>query len=159
MRPESPTVVALGLGIAAVAMVPGTFTARRHAARATPALLTGPTTLQGGGVVVLGAVRPAVALTLAILAVMAFVNGCRSMVASALGMDTAPEDKVAVMSMRAAANQFGYLVGAAAGGLAVALADFPGLGVTLGAMFLAAALIHAPGLLPTIARVAPQAAG
>src|SRR5919108_3358366 len=132
MRPEPPTVVALGLGIAAVAMVPGTFTARRHAARATPALLTGPTTLQGGGVVVLGAVRPAVALTLAILAVMAFVNGCRSMVASALGMDTAPEDKVAVMSMRAAANQFGYLVGAAAGGLAVALADFPGSASPLG---------------------------
>jgi predicted MFS family arabinose efflux permease len=121
-------------------------------------LLTGLTALQGA-VVVLGAVRPAVALKLAILAVIAFVSGWRSMVASALGMDTAPEDKIALMSMRAAANQFGYLVGAAAGGLAVALADCPGLGVALGAMFLAAALVHAPGLLSTTARVAPQAAG
>jgi DHA1 family inner membrane transport protein len=155
----APAVVALGLGGIAVAMVPGTFTARRHAARATPALLTALTALQGGAVIVLGAVRPAVALTLAVLAVMAFVNGWRSMVASALGMDTAPEDKVAVMSMRAAANQFGYLLGAAAGGLAVAVAGFPGLGWTLGAMFLAAALIHAPGILPTTARLAPQAAG
>jgi hypothetical protein len=40
-------------------------------------------------------------------------------------MDTAPDDKVAVMSMRAAAHQFGYLVGAA-GGLAVGLVGFQG---------------------------------
>jgi hypothetical protein len=62
-------------------------------------------------------------------------------------------------SIRAAANQFGDLVGAAAGGLAVALAGFQGLGIALGAMFLAAAVIHAPRLLPITARVAPQAVG
>ena len=56
---------------------------------------------------------------------MAFVNGWRSMVASALGMDAAPQDRVAMMSMRAAANQFGYLLGAATGGLALAAAGFP----------------------------------
>jgi predicted MFS family arabinose efflux permease len=63
-------------------------------------------------------------------------------------MDTAPEDKVAVMSMRAAANQFGYLLGAAAGGLALALSGFTGLGVALAAMFAAAVLAHAPTNLP-----------
>jgi predicted MFS family arabinose efflux permease len=93
-------------------------------------------------VVALGAARPHAVVTLALLAVMAFVNGWRSMVASALGMDTAPDDRVAVMSMRAAANQFGYLFGAAAGGLALALGDFPALGGALGAMFAAGALIH-----------------
>ena len=77
---------------------------------------------------------------------MAFVNGWRSMVASALGMDSAPEDKVAVMSMRAAANQFGYLLGAAAGGLALALAGFPGLGFALAGLFAAAVLTHARSL-------------
>jgi hypothetical protein len=60
--------------------------------------------------------RPAVALTLAVLTVMAIASGLRSLLASARGMDIVP-DKVAVMSMRAAANEFGYLVGAA-GGLA-----------------------------------------
>jgi DHA1 family inner membrane transport protein len=155
----SPGAVALGLGMTASAMLPGTFTARRHAARATPALLTALTALQGGAVIVLGTVRPAVGLTLAVLAVMAFVNGWRSMVASALGMDTAPEDKLAVMSLRAAANQFGYLLGATAGGMAIAVAGFSGLGVTLAAMFLAAALIHTPWVLPVASRVAPQAAG
>ena len=43
----------------AAAMLPGTFLARRHAARATPALLAALTAFQAGAVVVLGAVRPA----------------------------------------------------------------------------------------------------
>jgi predicted MFS family arabinose efflux permease len=145
----SPGVASLGLGAMAAAMVPGTFLARRHAARATPALLAALTACQAGAVVVLGTARPAAALTLAVLAAMAFVNGLRSMVASALGMDAAPQDRVAVMSLRAAANQFGYLLGAAAGGIALAVAGFAGLGVTLGCLFAAAVLVHAPALLPS----------
>ena len=47
--------------------------------------------LPGPAVLALGAVRPGVGVTLALLAVMAFVNGRRSMVASALGIDAAPE--------------------------------------------------------------------
>ena len=140
----SPAAVALGLGFVAVAMLPGTFAARRRAAHATRALLTALTAFQAGAVVVLGGVRPAAAVTLSLLALMAFVNGWRSMAASTLGMDTAPDDKVATMSMRAAANQFGYLLGATAGGLALALGGFAVLGVTLAAMFLAATLMHLP---------------
>ncbi len=156
--PLSPGVVALGLGAMAAAMVPGTFTARRRAAHATPALLVALTGFQGGAVLLLGIVRPGAAFTLGVLAVMAFVNGWRSMLASALGMDTAPEDKLAVMSMRAAANQFGYLLGAGAGGLALALAGYTGLGATLAGMFAAAVLIHAPARLPARPRVASEAA-
>jgi MFS transporter, DHA1 family, inner membrane transport protein len=138
----SPAVVALGLGLIATAMLPGTFTARGRTADATPRLLAGLTAFQGAAVVALGALRVGVAVTLALLAVMAFVNGRRSMFASALGMDTAPEDRVAVMSMRAAANQLGYLLGAAAGGLALALGGFLALALALAGMFLTAALIH-----------------
>ena len=125
-------------------MVPGAFTGRGAAARPTPALLTGLTAIQGCAVLVLGTVRPTPALTLAVFTVMAFVNGRRSMVASAFGMDTAPQDAVAVMSMRAAANQFGYLLGAAAGGLALAAGGFPALGAVLAAMFGVAVLVHRP---------------
>ena len=64
----TPATVALGLGLTAVAMLPGTFMARRHAARATPALLISLTLVQGGAVVVLGAVRPSPVLTLGLLA-------------------------------------------------------------------------------------------
>ena len=97
-------------------------------------------------------------MTLAVLAAMAFVNGWRSMVASALGMDTAPEDKLAVMSMRAAANQFGYLLGAAAGGLALAVGGFPGFGAALAGMFAAAALVHMPVRVSVPPRVATETA-
>jgi DHA1 family inner membrane transport protein len=145
----TPAAAALGLGLTAVAMLPGTFTARRYAARATPTLLVALTLLQGCAVVVLGTVRPAAALTLGLLALMAFVNGSRSMVASALGMDTVPKDKLAVMSMRATANQLGYLLGAAAGGLALAAGGFAALGFVLAGMFLLGGLIHLPlGALP-----------
>src|SRR5829696_7978807 len=156
--PTLAALAALGLGAMAAAMVPDTFLARRHAARATPSLLAALTSFQAGAVVVLGGLRPGVAFTLAVLAAMAFANGWRSMVASALGMDAAPQDRVAVMSMRAAANQFGYLLGAAAGGVALAVADFAGLGIVLGCLFAAAVLVHAPALLPGAARVAPAGA-
>jgi DHA1 family inner membrane transport protein len=143
----SPSVVALGLGLMAAAMLPGTFSARRRAAHATLGLLGGLTAFQGAAVLALCAVRPGVGVTLALLASMAFVNGRRSMLASALGMDTAPEDRVAVMSMRAAANQIGYLLGAAAGGLALTLGGFPALGLTLAALFGASVLVHLPQLV------------
>ena len=79
------------------------------------------------------------------------------MIASALGMDAAPEDKVAVMSMRAAANQFGYLLGAAVGGAALAVGGFAGLGAALAGMFLAAALIHSAPLVVPPDPVSPEA--
>ena len=140
----SQTTVALGLGLMAIAMLPGTFGARGRVAHATPALLAGLTAFQATAVLALCTLRPVPGVTLALLGAMAFVNGRRSMIASALGMDCAPEDRVAVMSMRAAANQLGYLLGAAAGGLALTLGGFPALGRALAGLFAAAALIHAP---------------
>jgi predicted MFS family arabinose efflux permease len=140
----SPVVVALCLGLMATAMVPGTFSARRRVANPTPQLLAGLTLFQGAAALAVGGLRLGVGVTVALLALMAFVNGVRSMIASALGMDAAPEDRVAVMAMRAAANQFGYLLGAAAGGLALALEGFTLLGLTLATMFVIAALVHAP---------------
>ena len=74
-------------------MVPGAFAGRRGAREATTARLTRLTAFQGGAVLVLGTVRPAVGLTLAVFAAMAFVNGRRSMVASSLGMDTGPRTR------------------------------------------------------------------
>jgi MFS transporter, DHA1 family, inner membrane transport protein len=154
----SPAVAALGLGLMATAMLPGTFTARRRAANATLGLVAALTAFQGASVLALCALRPSVGVTLALLAVMAFVNGWRSMIASAFGMDTAPKDRVTVMSMRAAANQLGYLLGAAAGGLALALGGFPALGLTLAALFAAAVLVHVPALVRTPTPIPQEAA-
>jgi MFS transporter, DHA1 family, inner membrane transport protein len=134
--------VAAGLATTAAAMIPGTFVGRRHAAGASALALGGLTLAQAGAVAALGAVRPGAGVSLGILAVMAFVNGWRSVIAGAVGMDSAPDDKVAVMSMRAAANQFGYLLGAALGGLALAAGGFAGLGTTLSALFVLGAMVH-----------------
>jgi len=59
-------------------------------------------------------------------------------------MDVAPEDKLAVMSLRAAANQFGHLLGAAVGGLALQVGGFPGLGAALAVIFVGATLVRVP---------------
>jgi DHA1 family inner membrane transport protein len=155
--PISSTIVALSLALMATAMLPGAFGARRRAAQPTRGLLAGVTAFQGAAVLALGAVRIDVSVTVAVLAMMAFVNGRRTMVASALGMDTASEDRVAVMSLRAAANQFGYLLGAAAGGLALAVGGFSLLGITLAALFLTAALIHVPPPIGTPTAVPQEA--
>jgi predicted MFS family arabinose efflux permease len=138
---------ALCLGAMAVAMLPGTFTARRHVMNATPRLLAWVTAFQAAAVLAVGTVRPSVAVTVALLSVMSFVNGTRTMIASALGMDAVADDRVAVMSLRAAANQFGYLLGAASGGLALALGGFAAVGVTYCGLFLCTVLIHMPGIV------------
>ena len=93
-------------------------------------------------VTTIGAARPGAGLSLALLTVMAFLNGWRSMIASGLGMESAPDGKVAVMSMRAAANQFGYLLGAALGGLALAAGGFGLMDMTFSSLFALGALVH-----------------
>jgi DHA1 family inner membrane transport protein len=136
--------VALGLSAMAAAMVPGTFLGRRRAPTATTAILAGLTLAQGCFVAVLGIVRPDAGVSLSVLTVMAFTNGWRSVLASSLGMDSAPDDKVAVMSMRASANQFGYLVGAAIGALALSIGGFSAVGCALAGLFALGALLHSP---------------
>jgi predicted MFS family arabinose efflux permease len=143
----SRSTVALGLGVAAAAMVPGTFVGRRSATTATAGVLAALTVAQGCVVALLGAVRLTPGVTLSLLTVMAFVNGWRSVIASSLGMDTADDDKVAAMSLRASANQFGYLLGAGAGAVALTIGGFAALGATLAGLFALGAALHAgPGL-------------
>jgi predicted MFS family arabinose efflux permease len=151
-------VVSAGLGMAAAAMVPGTFVGRRGVLRATPAVLGALTFAQAGMVTTLGAVRPGAGLSLALLTVMAFLNGWRSMIASGLGMESAPDDKVTVMSMRAAANQFGYLLGAALGGLALAAGGFGLMGLTFSSLFALGALMHLAPRMSSGPRAAAQPA-
>ena len=140
----SAATVALGLGVAAAVMVPGTILGRHRDAHATPALLVGLTLVQAVMVIALMTVAGGAVAALAVLSVGAFVNGWRSMLASSLGMDAAPDDEVAVMALRAAANQFGYLVGAATGGIALAFGGFPAVGAVFAALFVLGAVAHVP---------------
>jgi predicted MFS family arabinose efflux permease len=49
--------------------------------------------------------------------------------------------------LRASANQFGYLLGAAAGALALTVGGFAALGAVLAALFLLGAALHLPAAL------------
>jgi len=84
---------------------------------------------------------PSIAFTLGVFCVMAFFAAVRSTGASALGLAQLPGRPGAMMGARTASAQLGYLVGAAAGGLVLALADFAALGLVLCAGMAVSALL------------------
>jgi predicted MFS family arabinose efflux permease len=85
---------------------------------------------------------PSVWFTLVLFCAMALFASLRSTTASTLGLDQLPGQPGAMMGARTASAQLGYMIGAAAGGAVLALADFGALGVVLFAgMALSAVLI------------------
>ena len=128
------------LGVAAVAYLPGNYLASR--VPAAPLTLLRWTTLASAGALLLfGAVRPSVAVSVVLLAITAFVSAARTYAGGAFGL-AASEHRLAVMGIRGAANQFGYLVGAATGGIALLLGGYSLLGVVFGALLATAAALY-----------------
>lgn len=128
------------LALAAVAFAAGNLMSRRHTddgdlRRRLVALALAMAVI----VPLFGIVRPSSDVSAGLFAVAAFLGGARTLLGNAFGLQTAPEQRVAVMAARAAANQFGYFVGSAIGGIALAAAGYPGLAVVLGLLFVAAA--------------------
>lgn len=138
----TPQVTGVLLAVGAAAYIPGGFLARRWTRGRARRALVLLALLAGVCVAVFGAVRPGLWPSAGIFAALAFLGGARTMVGSAFGLDAAPGAKIAVMSVRAAALQFGYLLGAAVGGAALAAGGYTGLGFALGAMFILATVPH-----------------
>jgi predicted MFS family arabinose efflux permease len=85
---------------------------------------------------------PSVWFTLGLFCAMAMFAALRSTAASALGLAQLPGRPGAMMGARTASSQLGYMIGAAAGGGVLALADFGALGFVLfGGMAVSALLI------------------
>jgi DHA1 family inner membrane transport protein len=135
------------LGLAAVAYLPGNMLARRRIDTSARLLAAAAPPLAAAIVVVFGAYRPSLAASAAILALLAFVSAARTIAGSALGLEVCSQRRVFAMRIRTAATQFGYLLGSALGGVALAAGGYPALGIVLGAMFLLAAVPHAVALL------------
>jgi len=138
----STTTTGLVLGAIAVAYVPGNFLARRFAEHLTRAILISFALAAAVGAAAFGTVRPALAVSALILGVLGFLAGGRTLAGSAFGLGAAPERRLAVMGLRAAALQFGYLVGSGVGGIALALSGYAALGLVLALLFAAAAVPH-----------------
>ncbi|MFL5894302.1 MAG: MFS transporter, partial [Thermoleophilaceae bacterium] len=134
--------VGLLLGAAAVAYFPGTFAARRRLEGDLRALLGGLAIALAFGAAAFGALRPSAFVSTGLFAVLILLAGARGIAGSAFGLNAAPEHKVTIGSIRAAATQLGYLAGAAAGGIALDLGGYPVVGLTLAGFFAAAAVPH-----------------
>jgi MFS transporter, DHA1 family, inner membrane transport protein len=128
------------LGVAAVAYLPGNYIASRVSA-APLTLLRWTTLASAVSLVLFGAVRETVALSVVLLAVTAFVSAARTFAGGAFGL-AASEHRLAVMGIRASANQFGYLVGAAAGGIALVLGGYSLVGVVFAGFLGVAAVLY-----------------
>lgn len=134
--------VGLVLAGGAAAYFPGNFLARRLMGCAARRLVIGLALLLAGGVAAFGTVRPGIVVSGAIFAVLVGLAGGRTLAGSVIGFDAAPEQKLAVTSIRAAATQFGYLLGAGVAGAALAAGGFPALGLAQATLFVAAAIPH-----------------
>ncbi|MBD0330960.1 MAG: MFS transporter [Thermoleophilia bacterium] len=138
----SPSLTGLVLAAGGASYIAGNFALRGLAARSTRGLLIVLALLASVGAAVLGAARPALAVTALVFAALSAIAGGRTLAGSLFGLDAAPERKLAVTSARTAAGQFGYLVGSAVGGAALAVHGYPALGLALAALFAAAAVPH-----------------
>ena len=130
------------LAAGAAAYVPGSILARRWVGVGARKALVALALVAAAGVAAFGAVRPGIAPSAVAFAGLAFLGGARTMVGSSFGLDLAPGSRVAVTRVRAAALQFGYLVGTSVGGAALAAAGYEGMGIAMAAMFVAATVPH-----------------
>jgi predicted MFS family arabinose efflux permease len=140
---EESTVGVL-LAVGSLAFVISTLnTARLTARLSRRTVIVGGALGMGMLVTVVMNVTPSVGFTLGAFCVMALFAGVRTTSSSALGLDLLPAEPGSMMAARTASAQLGYAVGALAGGVVLALADFGALGFfLLTGMVLAAALVR-----------------
>jgi DHA1 family inner membrane transport protein len=128
------------LAVGAAAFVAGNLTARRSTERRPRRQLVLLALSLGVAVPLFGAVRVGTTTSALLFALAAFAAGGRTLLGNVVGLELAPEHRLAAMGIRTATTQFGYFAGAGAAGLALGAAGYTGLGLTLGAFFVCAAL-------------------
>jgi predicted MFS family arabinose efflux permease len=126
-----------------VFLVVSTNTARLTERIPRKALIVVSGLLMGAILVPVLNLTPSVWFTLGLFCAMAMFAALRSTAASALGLAQLPGRPGAMMGARTASSQLGYMIGAAAGGGVLALADFGALGFVLFAGMAISALLIA----------------
>jgi predicted MFS family arabinose efflux permease len=135
----------LALGFGALVYVPGNFLFRRWVDAHGRALLVSLALSAAVTVALLGALRPSLWVSLVLFSLLCFIAGGRTLAGSARGLGLAQELRLGVTGVRTAAIQSGYFVGAAIGGIALAVGGYTLLGAAFAGLFVAAAIPH---LLP-----------
>jgi MFS transporter, DHA1 family, inner membrane transport protein len=135
----SPAVTGLILAGVAVVYIAGNIAGRRLLLRRAPLdILPGLVAASAVVMVLLGVARVSVPVSAAVFALLAFIIGARTLASGTVGLETDPGRRLAVMGLRTAANQFGYFLGAATGGIALAIGGFAGLGIFFALLFIGA---------------------
>lgn len=132
----------LALGLGALVYVPGNLLFRRLVDAHGRTLLIALPLSAAVAVTVLGAFRLSAWFSFAVFSALSFIAGGRTLAGSARGLDLAPEVRLGVTGVRAAAIQLGYFVGAAVGGAALASGGYGALGLAFAALFVGAAIPH-----------------
>lgn len=139
---SSVAATGLILGAGAMVYVPGNLLFRRWVDHYPRRLLVGLALASAITVAALGAFRRDMWTSLLIFATLSFLAGGRTLAGSVRGLDLAPELRLGVTGVRTAALQFGSFVGAAVGGLALAIGGFGLLGGAFATLFVLASLPH-----------------
>ena len=142
----SPGVAGLLLGTVALAALPGNVLARPWLSGYARELLVVLGLAAALLTVLFGTVRPSPAASTGILALLVLVACTRTVAGSAFALQSSGDRRLAAMGVRAATGQFGYLLGAAVGGAALAAGGYELLAVALAALF-------ALGTVPHLARI------
>ena len=132
----------LVLGVAALVYVPGNLLFRRWVDDHGGQLLILLPLAAALTVALLGAYRPSVWFSLLCFSALSFIAGGRTLAGGARALDLAPELRLGVTGVRAAAIQLGYFVGAAVGGAALAAGGYEAMGLAFAALFVGASVPH-----------------
>jgi predicted MFS family arabinose efflux permease len=135
--------VGILLAIGSAAFLISTLMTHRIARRVERRrLIAGAALTMGVLLAVVLNVTPSVAFTLGVFCLMAVCAGLRSTGSSALGLSQLPAHPGSMMAARTVSAQLGYMIGAVAGGIVLAVAGFGTLGwVLLAGMAFSAVLI------------------
>ena len=145
------------LGIIAAGYFPGSLLAKRYVTEHARALAIGLGLLAALGMAALGLAAPGTAVTVGIITLLMAIVGARGLAGSALGLQTAPDRSLEISGIRAAGVQLGALLGAAAGGLAIAAGGWETWGAVLATLFVAGVLPYAIGQRMPVPAVSARA--
>jgi MFS transporter, DHA1 family, inner membrane transport protein len=130
------------LAAAAAAYFPASFVTQRLIERHARAVLITLGLTAAAGTAVLGPLTPGAVFTTVLFALIVAAVGGRTLAASAFGLQSAPDDRVAISATRAAVTQLGYFSGAALGGAALAAGGYSALTTVLALAFVLAVIPH-----------------
>jgi len=136
------------LGAGAILYLPGNSLGRRMIDVGPVRLMVGFGLCSAVAIVALVSTSAPLPLAIAAFGVGVFFAAGRGFAGAALGLQLSEGRRLAAMSVRAAADQFGYLAGAVVGGLFLDLWGYPGAGIGLGLLMLASALVLLSDTLP-----------